>query len=77
MFGYFDKVYNNKYLFLILSSFCYSFVHIIYRDILTCIITFVMGIIWYLFYKKDMNLCGVIISHMVLGIATIVLGIVN
>ena len=77
VFGYFDKVYNNKYLFLILSSFCYSFVHIIYKDILTCALTFLIGIVWYLLYRKDYNLVGVSISHIILGILTISLGIIN
>ena len=72
--GYFD---NNKYVWVIQSSFCYSFVHIIYRDSMTLFITFIMGIIWYLLYRKDKNLIGVCLSHIVLGILTIFLGIIN
>lgn len=77
VFGYFDMNSKYNYLWIMISSLCYSFVHIIYRDILTCILTFIIGIIWYIFYKKDKNLCGVTLSHIVLGIVTIVLGIVN
>ena len=77
IFGYFDRNSKYNYLWIILSSLCYSFVHIIYKDVLTCVLTFIIGIIWYMFYKKDKNLCGVTLSHMVLGVATIVLGIVN
>lgn len=77
VFGYFEKSMNNKYIWLILSSLCYSFVHIIYRDPLTCLLTFIIGIIWYSLYRKDYNLVGVSISHIVLGILTIVLGIIN
>ena len=77
VFGYFDTNSKYNYLWIILSSLCYSFVHIIYRDILTCLLTFIVGIIWYNYYKKDKNLCGVTLSHMVLGIVTIFLGIVN
>ena len=77
VFGYFEKTWNNKYLWLILSSICYSFVHIIYKDPLTCLLTFMIGIIWYLLYRKDYNLLGVSLSHIVLGILTIVLGIIN
>lgn len=77
-FGYFDKyIIKNKIVAILLSSFCYSFVHIIYHDILTCILTFIIGIIWYIIYNKDKNLMGVISSHIVLGILTIVLGIVD
>ena len=77
VFGYFDMNSKYNYLWIILSSLCYSFVHIIYKDVLTCVLTFIIGIIWYMFYKKDKNLCGVTLSHMVLGVATIVLGIIN
>ncbi len=77
VFGYFDINNKNPYIWIILSSLCYSFVHIIYRDALTCALTFIIGIIWYLIYKKDYNLAGVTLSHIVLGILTIALGIVN
>lgn len=77
VFGYFDKNKKHNYLWAIISSICYSFAHIIYRDIFTCILTFIIGIIWYILYKKDNNLCGVSLSHMTLGIVTIALGIVN
>ena len=77
VFGYFDTNDKYKYLWIIISGVCYSFVHIIYKDILTCVLTFIIGIIWYILYRKDKNLCGVIISHMVLGVLTILLGIVN
>ncbi len=77
VFGYFESEFNNKNLWILLSSFCYSFVHIIYKDTLTCVLTFIVGIIWYLLYKKDNNLAGVSLSHIVLGILTIALGIIN
>ena len=77
VFGYFEKIYNNKYLWLIISSLLYSFIHIIYKDILTCILTFIIGIIWYILYRKDYNLVGVSISHIIIGILTISLGIIN
>ena len=76
VFGYFEKCINKKYLWVIISSLCYSFVHVIYRDLLTCILTFIIGIIWYLLYRKDYNLAGVILGHIVLGILTIALGII-
>ncbi len=77
VFGFFEKKNKHKYLWVVLSSLCYSFVHIIYKDMLTCILTFTMGVIWYLLYRKDYNLSGVCLSHIVLGILTISLGIVN
>ena len=78
IFGYFEKnLIKNKYTILLISSIMYSFVHIIYKDYITCILTFIFGIILYLIYRKDYNLFGVSISHIILGILTIYLGIVN
>lgn len=77
VFGYFEKIKGHKWLWLITSSICYAFVHIIYKDYLTCIITFIIGLIWYQLYRKDYNLSGVILSHIILGILTISLGIIN
>lgn len=75
VFGYFDKIKEHKWLWVITSSICYAFVHIIYKGFLTCVI--IIGIIWYLLYRKDYNLFGVVLSHIVLGILTISLGIIN
>lgn len=78
IFGYFEKsLIKNKYIILIISSILYSFVHIIYKDYITCILTFLFGIVLYLLYRKDYNLFGISISHIILGILTIYLGIVN
>ena len=78
VFGYFESnLIRNKFIILILSSFCYSFVHIIYKDLITCIFTFIFGFVLYLIYRKDYNLFGVSITHIILGILTIYLGIIN
>jgi len=62
---------------MIFSSLLYSFVHVIYRDMLTLVLTFAIGLIWYFCYQKEKNLIGVSISHAVLGVVTIVAGIIN
>lgn len=77
VFGYFEKIKSSKWLWVVISSICYAFVHIIYKDYLTCILTFTLGIIWYQLYRKDYNLCGVVLSHIILGLLTISLGIIN
>lgn len=74
VYGYFDNGKNN---ILFLSSFMYSFVHIIYRDLLTNVLAFIIGLIWFSLYRKDKNLLGTSVSHYVLGILTILLGIVD
>lgn len=78
IFGYFENtLVKNKFLMLFLSSFCYSFVHIIYKDLLTCLLTFLIGLIWYHLYRKDFNLLGVSLSHIIIGLLTIYFGIIN
>lgn len=77
IFGYFDQLTSQKYIWVITSSILYSFVHIIYGDILTIIGTFVLGILWYMTYQRNYNLLGVVLSHVILGILTISLGIIN
>ena len=62
---------------LIVSSLLYSFVHVIYRDWLTLALTFAIGLIWYYCYEKKKSLVGVSVSHAVLGIVTIVAGIID
>lgn len=62
---------------MILSTASYSFVHTIYHDPLTLLLTFIIGLIWYKCYIKTDNLIGVSISHAVLGIATIVTGVID
>lgn len=74
IFGCYD---NGKNYLLLLSSFMYSFVHIIYKDIITIILTFIIGIIWFYLYRKDKNLFGVSLSHCIVGILTIFLGIID
>lgn len=62
---------------MVISTALYSFVHIIYRDWLTILLTFMIGLIWYFCYQKTKNLVGVSISHAVLGVVTIVAGIID
>ena len=61
----------------IMSSLLYSFVHIIYRDFLTCLLTLAIGLIWYKKYEYNRNLIGVSLSHAVLGAITIFAGIID
>lgn len=62
---------------VIVSSFLYSYIHIIYHDFLTLVITFMIGVIWHFAYLKTNNLIGVTISHIILGILTISIGFIQ
>ena len=61
----------------IASALLYSFIHIIYRDPWTLVITFCVGIVWFRLYAKSQHLLGVSLSHALLGVLTIMTGIVD
>lgn len=61
----------------LLTTVLYSFVHIIYRDKLTMLLTSVIGVIWFFCYQSSGSLLGVSISHAVLGAVTIAVGIID
>lgn len=77
VYFYFENKIYNKYIIMLLSTFLYSFVHIIYGSLLTCFITFIMGMIWYNIYRKNKNIFGVWFSHAFLGFLSIFLGIID
>jgi len=62
---------------MLISTLLYSFAHIIYKDWLTLLLTFFIGLIWYASYQKSKNLIGVSISHAVLGVITIIAGVIG
>ena len=59
------------------SSRPFGYVHIIYGDVLTVVIMSIVGLVWYRAYQRSSNLIGVTISHVVLGVMTIALGIID
>ena len=75
--GMLNKMNYGYHVQLIVSSVLYSFVHIIYKDWITLGLTLIMGIIWFVSYKKSNNILGVSISHAVLGVVTILAGIID
>lgn len=54
----------------------YAWVHVIYRDWLTLLFTLVIGAFWASTYQRQPNLAAVSISHAVLGVTTLLLGMV-
>lgn len=55
----------------------FGYVHIIYGDMLTVVIMSIVGLFWYRAYQRSSNIIGVTISHVVLGVMTIALGIID
>ena len=55
----------------------FGYAHIIYGDMLTVVVMSIVGLFWYRAYQRSSNLIGVTISHVVLGVMTIALGIID
>ncbi len=59
-----------------LSAVTYCFLHIIWRDTITLGITLLMGFVWGAIYTKYPNFWGVALSHAVLGLLSILVGLI-
>ncbi len=74
---YFGKTFGlSVWLIVLISALLYSLVHIIYKDWVLVVATFILGIIWHLIYLKTDNLLGVAVSHAIFGALTIFLGLI-
>ena len=61
---------------IVASAITYSFLHIIYKDALILLTTFVIGLLWGWIYHKYPNFWGAAFSHAVLGTLSILFGII-
>jgi membrane protease YdiL (CAAX protease family) len=50
--------------------------HIIYKDIGTMVLTFLVGLVWGTIFMRTHNLYVVTLSHAVLGAVAIMLGVI-
>ena len=50
--------------------------HIIYKDVLTLVFTFALGIVWGMMYTRTKSFCVVALSHAILGVGAIGLGVI-
>lgn len=76
LFHLFSKIDLNKGQRILFSSLLYSFVHIIYLDVATLVVTFLIGLYWGYHYDRFRNWYGVSLSHSILGAVSILLGFV-
>ena len=72
-----QQINFRKSSIILTSSILYSLAHLGYKDLITCILTFLIGLLWHQKYLKTKNLTGVIISHAILGVITIFIGIID
>jgi membrane protease YdiL (CAAX protease family) len=61
---------------VLISAVTYSFMHVFYNDLITLGVTLFMGVIWGIIYRKYPNFWGVALSHAVLGVVSILVGII-
>lgn len=67
----------HRVLELGVAATLFGYVHIIYGDMLTVVAMSIVGLFWYRAYQRSSNIIGVTISHVVLGVMTIALGIID
>jgi uncharacterized protein len=76
LFGIFSRAKLAIWFQIILSALIYSYLHLIYQDVPTLLLTLVIGLVWGYHYAKYQNLYSVIISHSLLGAISILLGLI-
>lgn len=59
-----------------ISAVTYAFLHVIYYDWVTFLAPLCIGIIWGVIYRLYPNLWGVVFSHSVLGLISIIVGLI-
>lgn len=61
---------------ILISAITYSLMHVFYNDLITLGVTLLMGVVWGMIYRKHPNFWGVALSHAVLGVVSILVGII-
>lgn len=61
---------------VIVSATLFSFMHIIYRDYMTVLVTFLAGLVWSVVVMRTKSLLAVALSHAALGALAVTLGVV-
>lgn len=61
---------------IVISAVTYAFLHIVYRNWLSFLAPLCIGLVWGAIYRRYPNLWAVILSHAVLGLISIAVGLV-
>lgn len=75
-FAEFERRGYGKNVYIIASAVNFSFLHAFYLDWPTLTVTFGMGLIWGWIYSRYQNFWGCAISHIVLGVLSIIVGLI-
>lgn len=61
---------------VLLSAITFSFLHVVYRDTLTLLATFLLGLVWGWIYQRYPNFWAVAFSHAAVGAVAIKVGLI-
>jgi membrane protease YdiL (CAAX protease family) len=67
---------TGAWLQILISAVSYAFLHIVYRSWPALLATLCIGLVWGAIYRSYPNLWGVVLSHVVLGLIAIAVGLV-
>jgi membrane protease YdiL (CAAX protease family) len=66
-FNRYQNLFKNKNLFILLNAFLFSLAHIIFKNYLVILLTFIGGILFAFTYKKTKSTLLVSIEHAIYG----------
>jgi membrane protease YdiL (CAAX protease family) len=61
---------------ILISAVTYAILHIVYRNWLSFLAPLCIGLVWAAIYRRYPNLWAVVLSHTVLGLISIAIGLV-
>jgi len=61
---------------IVLSTFSFCFLHVIYHYPTIVLVTLCMGLVWSIIYYKYPNIWGVSLSHAMLGVTAFLIGLI-
>lgn len=76
LFAIFSQAQSSAAFQIIMSSVVYSWIHVIYEDLPTLLLTLVIGLFWGWHYTKFRNIYSVTLSHAFLGVVAILCGLI-
>jgi membrane protease YdiL (CAAX protease family) len=74
LFNRLAQIQLNQGSIIIITAILYSFAHSIYQDLLTVLLSLIIGLYWAYHYNRFKNFYSITLSHTILGIIAILTG---
>lgn len=74
LFNRLAQIQLNQGFIIIITAILYSFAHSIYQDLLTVLLSLIIGLYWAYHYNRFKNFYSITLSHTILGIIAILTG---